>query len=142
MKYIDADKLKELLKERQEEKDYREVIWLIDSLQQEQPVEGLEEIPKEIYILQSKLAPNSLGASWHDHALPSNTCNNIKYIRADLEKHPVEELGEEIKKYFDGWGEIGDGDSIITKDSDYVGLKDLPNIARHFAEWGAEHLKK
>lgn len=43
MKYIDADKLKELLKERQEEKDYREVIWLIDSLQQEQPVEGLEE---------------------------------------------------------------------------------------------------
>lgn len=42
-KYIDADKLKELLKERQEEKDYREVIWLIDSLQQEQPVEGLEE---------------------------------------------------------------------------------------------------
>ena len=47
MKYIDADKLKELLKERQEEKDYREVIWLIDSLQQEQPVEGPEEAAKE-----------------------------------------------------------------------------------------------
>ena len=49
MGYIDANKLKELLKERQEEKDYREVIWLIDSLQQEQPVEGLEEnLKKEI----------------------------------------------------------------------------------------------
>lgn len=43
MKYIDADKLKELLKERQEEKDYREVIWLIDSLQQEQSMEDLED---------------------------------------------------------------------------------------------------
>ena len=91
MKYIDADKLKELLKERQEEKDYREVIWLIDSLQQEQSIEGLEE---------------------------------------------------EIQRYFDGWGEIGDGDNIVTKNSDYIGLKDLPNIARHFAEWGAEHSKK
>lgn len=49
MKYIDADKLKELLKERQEEKDYREVIWLIDSLQQEQSMEGLEEEIENYY---------------------------------------------------------------------------------------------
>lgn len=84
MKYIDADKLKELLKERQEEKDYREVIWLIDSLQQEQPVEGLEEEVKKY---------------WNAHALDYRI------------------------------GRVADLDFLFL-------------CARHFAEWGAEHLKQ
>ena len=101
--------------------------------------EGLEETPKEIYILQSKLAPNSLGACWHNHALPSNTCNNIKYIRADIDKQPVEGLDEEVERFCENmWNSLpnfnySDGKAVITV---------VEKAARHFAEWGAEHLKR
>ena len=39
--------------------------------------------PKEIYLLKGK-ADGELGVAWHDHYIDSTTCNNIKYIRADL----------------------------------------------------------
>lgn len=57
-----------------------------------------------------------------------------------LPEQPVEGLENEIQRYFDGWGEVGDGDNIVTKNSDYIGLKDLPKIARHFAEWGRKQV--
>lgn len=110
----------------------------------EQPVKGLEEVPKEIYILQSKLAPNSLGTCWHDHALSSNTCNNIKYIRADLDKQPMDELDDDeiidyahskfyYDKDFDGYGH--------SKFRPVLTREDLISFARHFAEWGKNNLK-
>lgn len=57
-------------------------------------------------------------------------------------EQPVEGLEEEIEKYFQGW--INDdeyGDALMP---DYTGVDvdKCKEIARHFAEWGAEHLKK
>jgi hypothetical protein len=102
-----------------------------------------DQIRAEIDRLKSQLIRGACAAQIEMETNCKNEAyNEVRAFLDTLPEQPVEELEEEIKKYFDGWGEIGDGDSIITKDSDYVGLKDLPNIARHFAEWGAEHLKK
>jgi len=51
---------------------------------------------------------------------------SVEYIRADINKQPAEGLDAEIEKYY---GQIPDDEDKVT-------------AARHFAEWGAEHLKR
>ncbi len=102
MKYIDADKLKAMLKERQEEKDYREVIWLIDSLQQEQP--KLTQVPRIEQETQKK--------GWMDYGLliseiglhRSNAIDRIKEtkerateIKRNIAPHDLAILGEYLE---------------------------------------------
>lgn len=55
-------------------------------------------------------------------------------------------LDDEVKNYFKEW-ENEDADSVhngcaINDSYQYVSLGDCARIARHFAKWGAEHLKK
>ena len=45
-----------------------------------------------------------------------------------------EELVEEVKRYY--------SDNFAYISSDQLTLSILTNVARHFAKWGAEHLKK
>jgi len=55
---------------------------------------------------------------------------SVEYIRADINKQPAEGLEEELKKY------INSDEYLNTRESGIL------LIARHFAEWGAEHLKR
>jgi hypothetical protein len=109
-------------------------------LKEQKPAEWSEEDEHNLNSVIN-LVHNTSDGAWGS-CIGDRIENWLKSLPERFNLQPKQEWSEEIKKYFDGWGEIGDGDSIITKDSDYVGLKDLPNIARHFAEWGAEHLKK
>ena len=51
-----------------------------------------------------------------------------------LPEQPVEGLEEEVKRYY--------SENFAYISSDQPTLSILTNIARHFAEWGAEHLKR
>ena len=59
-------------------------------------------------------------------------------VLSDLEKEekPSEGLEEEIERYLHSLG-VGYGGWVDGMEDD-----DLRGIARHFARWGAEHLKK
>jgi hypothetical protein len=103
-------------------------------LLREKIAEQMESLPRKVGRGAGTITPKGYGMM--------EAFQIMRSIIDSLPEQPVEWLEEEIQRYFDGWGEIGDGDNIVTKNSDYIGLKDLPNIARHFAEWGAEHLKK
>lgn len=51
-------------------------------------------------------------------------------------------LEEEIEKYFQGWiNDLECGDAL-TADCTGVDVDKCKEIARHFAEWGAEHAKE
>lgn len=58
-------------------------------------------------------------------------------------KKSVEGLEEEIETYFKGWymDETDQGYILHTPD-DHAGLMSVKQVARHFAEWGAEHARK
>ena len=61
--------------------------------------------------------------------------DDIEYERQraeekQLAEEPEEDLGKEIEKCLKQYNMLA------------VGKKDFTDIARHFAEWGAEHLKK
>jgi len=93
---------------------------------------------KEMYLVRQdefKVDDTDLSIFYEGKA---KMCGEMLAFIDSLPEQPVDGLEEEIQRYFDGWGEIGDGDSIVTKNCDYIGLKDLPKIARHFAKWGAE----
>lgn len=51
-----------------------------------------------------------------------------------LPEQPVEGVEEEIKRYY--------ADNFDYISSEQPTLSILTNIARHFAEWGAKHLKR
>ena len=75
------------------------------------------EAPKEIYILQGK--DEELGGGWHDHYIDSNTCNCIKYIRADLTELTWKDLKLicEIEDRY--WNEEFDGNIKVTMQEYY-----------------------
>ena len=56
--------------------------------------------------------------------------------RAEESEKPIDGLDEEIERYLHSLG-VGYGGWVDGMDDD-----DLRGIARHFANWGAEHLKK
>lgn len=55
---------------------------------------------------------------------------SVEYVRADIVEQPVEGLEEEIATWIPAHISGGDDEPSVSE------------IARHFAEWGAEHLKK
>ena len=58
-----------------------------------------------------------------------------------IPEQPVEGLEEEIKRMvYDVVYDL-DGPAIMGT-SEYLSVEDIAYIARHFAEWGAEHLKR
>ena len=58
-----------------------------------------------------------------------------------LPEQPVEGLEEEIKRMV--YDVVYDLDGPAIKGtSEYLSVEDVAFIARHFAEWGAEHLKR
>ena len=69
--------------------------------------------------------------------------DDIEYNRQMAEEAEIaNNLEEEIENYFDGWCNDDEyGDALM---SDYTGVNvdNCKDIARFFAEWGAEHLKK
>lgn len=58
---------------------------------------------------------------------------NLEYLKPKRNEQPVEWLEEEISRTYH------DSSVTDTEDIDHVAYE---NIARHFAEWGAEHLKR
>jgi hypothetical protein len=71
----------------------------------------------------------------HDKALFS-VRNALETLVPELAESAV--LDEEIKRYFKGWTEDYEGVCHYQR----IRLVDCRGIARHFAEWGAEHGKK
>ena len=70
----------------------------------------------------------------HDKALFS-VRNALETLVPELAESDV--LDEEIKRYFKGWTEDYEGVCHYQR----IRLMDCYGIARHFAEWGAKHLK-
>lgn len=56
-----------------------------------------------------------------------------------LPEQPVEGLEEEIDKEWEKCNPIDEGMGMETA---WIHIEQFDLIARHFAEWGAEHLKK
>ena len=54
-------------------------------------------------------------------------------IRAEIERRPAEGLEAEMEKFFE---------TMPVLEHENIFEDTFQNIARHFAEWGAEHLKK
>lgn len=141
-KYIDVDLLKTGLIHLGEEfpiLTYEAVLYLIDSLQQEQPEvdQDIANVVKSYYDVQEledvKITTTGVGLL--------NFAEHIKKIILDsafiLYNHILENSGN---KTLDD--EI---DAVIKMNDLWGGL--LPNTlikytSRHFAEWGAEHAKK
>lgn len=144
-KYIDADKLKAEIEKRLKnirdymrgtgmrykgpkyfkaqgkESAYDALLNVLDSLQQEQPEQptrGYDEAYLNDCIAKAK-------KSWEGVDVD-------KYMDMVRGKEPViEELVEEVKRYY------SDNYSYITGDQPTLSI--VTNIARHFAQWGAEH---
>jgi hypothetical protein len=60
-------------------------------------------------------------------------CEEILKLFDCLPEEPDKSLVEEVKRYY--------SDNIAYISSDQPTLSILTNVARHFAEWGAEHLR-
>lgn len=66
-------------------------------------------------------------------------CDDLTYILDTLPEQPVEGLEEEINAEWKKCNPIDEGMGV---ESAYIHIEAFDIIARHFAEWGAEHLKK
>ena len=134
---------------------YRSLLSFLDTLP-EQPVTDCHELEKEI---DKYLEPIE---AWQIQEAPFTSMENIArhfyelgctrtavmYDDIEYNRQMAEEaeiannLEEEIENYFDGWCNDDEyGDALM---SDYTGVNvdNCKDIARFFAEWGAEHLKK
>jgi hypothetical protein len=72
--------------------------------------------------------------SWRITLEARSAYNNILRFLDTLPEQPVGGLEEEVKRYY--------ADNFDYISSEQPTLSILTNIARHFAEWGAEHLKR
>lgn len=74
--------------------------------------------------------------------------NKLLSFLSDLEKSLTakvangEELNWEIEKYFTGWEDDSEYGQALMRNGACAGVDECKDIARHFAKWGAEHLKK
>ena len=70
-------------------------------------------------------------------------CNNILSFLGNLEKEekPGEGLEEEFNHYCFDFKDPDTGEDIPKNQISFK-VEDALNVARHFAQWGAEHLKK
>lgn len=142
MKYIDADKLKAEIKRRHDYENemyhkkkpdgrpnegwaeslaimgvLEELLAFIDSLQQVQPEVALEEaVFKEWGITKEK------------------------YLAKSMDKVHLE---MEIATYLQDWDDDDEIGLHLSTDNGSIPieLEDIRDLARHFAEWGAEHLR-
>ena len=64
---------------------------------------------------------------------------SVEYIRADINKQPVEGLADEIDNEWEKCNPIDEGMGVEIA---LIHIEQFDHIARHFAEWGAEHLKR
>lgn len=139
MKYIDAEHLRKEVKRLEraahrsalgcadsetrkfhEGKDfaYQIVGILIDSLQQEQPKVDLEE---------------AVFKEWET--------TKEEYLAKSMDKVHLE---MEIATYLQDWDDDDEIGLHLSTDNGSIPieLEDIRDLARHFAEWGAEHLKR
>lgn len=95
-----------------------------------------EQIRAEIERLKSLHSPIPFGDNYEVGYSDGyqDCCDNILAFLDSLSQQPVEGLEEEVKRYY------SENFAYITSDQPTLSI--LTNIARHFAEWGAEHLKK
>lgn len=139
MRYIPAKKLIEYIKSRRDgalerqknlerigqetvlnemiAAELNRLISFIASLQQEQPV----DIPSD--------GSGAMGTT------PPK-------FKLEVKEQPVDGLEEEIENYFNGWCNDDEYGQAVMPDCSCASVDDCKDIARHFAEWGAEHLKK
>lgn len=131
MKYIDAERLrarieKDLTFDNSIDTSYyigrrdaeRSILDLIDSLQQEQPdVDSEEAVFKE----------------WGT--------TKEEYLAKSMDKVHLE---MEISTYLKDWEDDEEIGWHLSTDNGCIPieLEDVRDLARHFAQWGAEHLKK
>lgn len=149
-KYIDADKLikfKEALADiivssqgvctYQDCKDIaeREALLLIATLQQEQP-----EFSNGKFVFPKYLYARTKDNKTIDMSYAPQDMTAVEYIRNDFveQEQPEVDLEEEIDKMWNPRFNLGwDDNSLLS-----INHKSFEAIARHFAQWGAEHLKK
>ena len=127
-KYIDADKLKRAIAKLSENEyndgtlgddvangalDY--VILIINRLQQEESIS--------------------------DHYVRMGYCDEFKddSKRKEEQEQPDDDLDKEIETM---WKKCNPVDEGMGVESTYMHIEAFDIIARHFAEWGSEHLKK
>lgn len=90
----------------------------------------LEKHIKEIKDAAERFTPN-MGFFY---AKLSGIYDVMALIDSLQHEQPEVDLEEEVKRYY--------SDNFAYISSDQPTLSILTNIARHFAEWGAEHLKR
>lgn len=71
----------------------------------------------------------------HGFSLRCDECEELLSFLDTLSVEPDKSLEEEITRW------LNEGDITDTRFDDYDD-SDIERTARHFAEWGAEHLKK
>ena len=137
-KYIDAEKLiSEILKLRSEScisesDDYyenakREIIDIIESLHQEL------ESSNGKFVFPNFLYARTVNNKTIDVSYVPQSLDAVEYIKNGLTEQPDVDLEKEIDR-FEDWMET-------YNQADYPTSFTTRDIARHFAQWGAEHLK-
>lgn len=101
--------------------------WMIDDARMELIQQIKAEVERRIKRNKEEYAPDGL------FEVQDNLAKLLSFL-STLESEKPMELEEEVKRYY--------SDNFEYLSSDQPTLSILTNIARHFAKWGAEHLKK
>lgn len=135
MKYIDADKLKEVIKDEIVRNKAR-FLNIINSLQQEQ-----QEKKEVEFVFPKFLYARTTNNKTIDISYAPQSLDAIEYIRSDSIQQEQSEvyLEREISSYFKGWTETDEG---IACHYQYVNLNTCHAIARHFYELGLNARKE
>lgn len=119
---------------------YNNILRFLDTLP-EQPVPTIMTNEMLMGEIKPKKKSNALFDKCVENCDPAIMKEVSDNVDKMLGRQPVEGLEDEIKLYFDGWSDNTEYGQAVNEKGVCVGVEDCEDIARHFAEWGADHLR-